>query len=645
MVYKIADNIVSPLGEGSKHNYQQIKAGKSALASYTPKGLQEGVFASLFSKEQLCNFSEENLTKFESLVVRSVKGALAGIAPSEKFDLSAKNVLFVLGTTKANVDLLSHDSKEGHILYPGECAKRISSHLGITTSPIVVCNACISGLSSIVLAAKMLEAGFYKYAIVCGADVLSKFILSGFQSLKTLSEEECRPFDLERYGMNLGEAAATIILSAEKKESSEWWISGGTVRNDAYNITAPSKEGEGAYLALKEALEVIVPAEETGSADAYSQKLALVNAHGTATMFMDQMESVALERTGLGKVPINSLKGYFGHTLGAAGVLETVLTMQSVDDGTVLKTRGFEELGVSGKIEICKENKKTDKKSFIKLVSGFGGANAALFASKEAPSEAAHSNITSAADVRSESTITSDPIDRCKIVSALRDNDLVIKHSVQISPKGIVLDGKTIYAGSISSTEGTPAENNGTTISRPAGCKEMLTQIYKSRIGDYPQYYKMDMLSRLGFIASELLLKEENKSEDGIDCWGANNCAEERERADATAVILFNHSSSLATDLHYLGTIAEENNYFPSPALFVYTLPNIVTGEIAIRNKFNGETSFYILNSRDEELMHQVQKASFLDRQTKRMITGWLDYTSENEFVADISIIDKMNKN
>ena len=574
MVYKIADNIVSPLGEGSRHNYQQIKAGKSALASYTPDGLQEGVFASLFSREQLCNFSEENLTKFESLVVRSVKGALESIVPAEKFDLSAGDVLFVLGTTKANVDLLSPDCKEGHILYPGECAKRISSHLGITTSPIVVCNACISGLSSIVLAAKMLEAGFYKYAVVCGADVLSNFILSGFQSLKTLSEEECRPFDLERYGMNLGEAAATIILSAEKKESSKWWICGGTVRNDAYNITAPSKDGEGAYLTLKEALA------------SSSEELALVNAHGTATMFMDQMESVALEKAGLGKVPVNSLKGYFGHTLGAAGVLETVLTMQSVDDGTVLKTRGFEELGVSGKIEICKENRETDKKSFIKLVSGFGGANAALFASC--------SN------------------DKCNAADELGGGELVIKHSVHISTEGVVVDGKNIFSN--------PDE-------KPAGCKEMLTQIYKSRIGDYPQYYKMDMLSRLGFIASELLLKEES---DGY-----------AESADATAVILFNHSSSLATDLHYLGTISDKDNFFPSPALFVYTLPNIVTGEIAIRNKFNGETSFYILNNRDEELMQQVQRASFLDRQTKRMITGWLDYTGETEFVADLHIVEK----
>ncbi|MBP5229129.1 MAG: 3-oxoacyl-ACP synthase [Bacteroidales bacterium] len=563
MVLKIADNIVSPLGEGSELNYRLIKSGKSSLARRSFPLLPEKFYASLFNESPV----KENLTRFESLVFKSVKGALSNV----DFDISGNDVLFVLGTTKANVGLLSPDSKENNILYPGECAKKIATLLGITTSPIVVCNACISGLSSIVLASRMLEAGFYKYAIVCGADILTEFIISGFQSLKTLSEDECRPFDIERIGMNLGEAAATVILSS--KEGEGWKISGGTVRNDAYNITAPSKNGDGAYLALKEAI-----------AEGSIEKLALVNAHGTATLFMDEMESVALERAGLGKIPVNSLKGYFGHTLGAAGVMETILTMQALEDGTILKTRGFDEIGVSAEIDVCKENKETDKQSFIKLVSGFGGANAAIFASKEST----HKNPNRKPD----------------------KEELIKSHRVQITPSGVTVDGQK----SLSSDECT------------GSCKEMLTKIYKSRIGDYPQYYKMDMLSRLGFIASELLLDVENTGP---------------QESDSTAVILFNHSSSLQTDLRYLQTISDPENFFPSPALFVYTLPNIVTGEIAIRNKFNGETSFYIVEKRDDALMEKVQKASFLDRKTKRMISGWLDYTNENEFVADLYIIEK----
>jgi hypothetical protein len=235
-------------------------------------------------------------------------------------------------------------------------------------------------------------------------------------------------------------------------------------------------------------------------------------------------------------------------------------------------------------IDVCKENKETDKQSFIKLVSGFGGANAAIFASKEST----HKNPNRKPD----------------------KEELIKSHRVQITPSGVTVDGQK----SLSSDECT------------GSCKEMLTKIYKSRIGDYPQYYKMDMLSRLGFIASELLLDVENTGP---------------QESDSTAVILFNHSSSLQTDLRYLQTISDPENFFPSPALFVYTLPNIVTGEIAIRNKFNGETSFYIVEKRDDALMEKVQKASFLDRKTKRMISGWLDYTNENEFVADLYIIEK----
>ena len=104
----------------------------------------------------------------------------------------------------------------------------------------------------------------------------------------------------------------------------------------------------------------------------------MVNLHGTATMFNDEMEAVALERAGLSNIPVNSLKGYFGHTLGAAGLLETLVTMSALEDGIVLGTRGFSELGVSRKINISAENRKAVGKRFIKLISGFGGCNAAM---------------------------------------------------------------------------------------------------------------------------------------------------------------------------------------------------------------------------------------------------------------------------
>ena len=566
MVFKIADNIISPLGRTSERNYLAVKSGVSALAPYEMPGLEERVFASLFSEGNWQSLQTEGLSRFESLVYQSARQALEEV--DGKFDISGKDVVFVLGTTKANVEVLGEG--EDDRLLPGRCAERICTRLGITTTPIVVCNACISGLSSIILASRLLESGAYRYAVVCGADVLGKFIISGFQALKTLSEEACRPFDIERCGMNLGEAAATVILSSVPAEGKCWSIEAGAVRNDAHNVTAPSPKGEGAYLAISQVIEGCDP-----------QRLAMVSAHGTSSLFMDQMESVALERAGLSEIPANSLKGYFGHTLGAAGILETINTMKSLEEDLVLGTKGFEELGVSSPIRVSPNPVSAGgKKCFVKTVSGFGGANAAILASCDA-----------------------DNSDRNVVVPGFRET-----HRVIISPSEVVVDGKAV------------------TLPEGISGKDLLTFLYKEKVGNYPQFYKMDLLSRLGFVASELLLDEEG--------------GERFAGTDSRAVVLFNRSSSLMTDRKYLSTIAEDN-YYPSPALFVYTLPNIITGEIAIRNKYNGETSFYILPERNGGVMENVLEAAFLDKKTQSVISGWIDCTADNCFEADMFIAEK----
>ena len=565
MVFEIADNIISPLGRSSELNYLAVKSGVSALAPYDLCGLEERVFASMFSDRE--SLQVEGLSRFESLVYQSARQALE--EAKGKFETSGKDVVFVLGTTKGNIELLGDDVSEETVL-PGESARRICTRLGIITTPIVVCNACISGLSSIILASRLLESGAFRYAVVCGADVLGKFIISGFQALKTLSEEACRPFDIERCGMNLGEAAATVVLSSVPNSGKCWSIEAGAVRNDAHNVTAPSPKGEGAYLAISQVLEGCPP-----------HRLAMVSAHGTSSLFMDQMESVALERAGLADVPANSLKGYFGHTLGAAGILETIITMKSLEEDLVLGTKGFEELGVSSPIRVSPDPVPAGgKREFVKTVSGFGGANAAILA--KCDSNNSYRNVGVA--------------------------DFCETHRVKISPSEVVVDGNALAL---------PEDISG---------KNLLTFLYKEKIGNYPQFYKMDLLSRLGFVASELLLDAEGK--------------ERFAGTDSRAVILFNRSSSLMTDRKYLETIAEDN-YYPSPALFVYTLPNIITGEIAIRNKYNGETSFYILPERNGGVMEKVLKAAFRDKKTESVISGWIDCTGERRFEADMFIAEK----
>ena len=159
----------------------------------------------------------------------------------------------------------------------------------------------------------------------------------------------------------------------------------------------------------------------------------------------------------------------------------------------------------------------------------------------------------------------------------------------------------------------------------------MLTEVYKTKIGDYPKFYKMDMLSRLAFIASELLIESEGQRTLTSNPSTLNS---------SRAVVLFNHSSSIIADCQYMKSI-EKDDFFPSPAAFVYTLPNITTGEIALRNGYHGETSFYLLAERNEKLMQRVIKSTFIDRDIKSVIGGWIDCPSEDKFECDIRIYVK----
>ena len=577
MVYRLADNILSPLGETTEQNYQAVKAGRSVLRRYEHQwGIPEPFTASLFTEAQNAAMAVEGFTRFESLAFTSARKAIE----ASQIDVSASNVVFILSTTKGNIELIFDGEQDDTSIYPGTAARHIARRLGITTKPVTVCNACISGVSAIVLAMRLLESKCYDYAVVCGADVQNKFTVSGFQSLKAISEDECKPFDIERIGLNLGEAAATLVLTNQPVNDG-WAVESGAVRNDAFHISSPSKNGEGAWLTL---CSVIDGVDTAG--------LAFVNAHGTATMFNDQMESVAIERAGLGDVPVNALKGYFGHTLGAAGILETVLSIAAANDHTVLATRGFQETGVSGKIRLSAENTTTDKASFVKMISGFGGCNAAILVTN-------HSS--------SPSTLHPSP----NTVS--HSLNFSISHSLKLTPSSLTIDGSPI---AMEETDG-----------------ELLTRLYKHYVDDYPKYYKMDGLSRLGFIASELLLKQEARSENE-----KRKVKSEESRQDR-AVILFNHSSSIVADRKYVESITPED-YFPSPSVFVYTLPNIVTGEIAMRNHYYGETSFYIVDERNDEQIWQTLRASFADPKTKSIIGGWIDYQNDSHFEADIYIFE-----
>lgn len=383
MTRLLSDNIISALGFTAEENYRNVKQGVCGLKLFTERyDIPEPFMASEIDDARLNDAFEKtlaahpaaigsNYTKLEKAAIVSVAEALK----NTKIDPSDENVLFILSTTKGNVFLLDENESNGYEhdqLYLWRSAELIARFFGNLNSPEVLSNACISGASAIVAAQRELWGGRYEYVVVIGADVLSKFIVTGFQSFKALSQEVCRPFDVNRAGLNIGEAVATLILTEcpeDELRSGDVVFTAGATRNDANHISGPSRTGEGAYLALRKVMEGVDTSE-----------IAFVNAHGTATPYNDEMESIALTRADLQNVPINSLKGYFGHTLGAAGVLESIISVRALKDETVLGTYGFETSGVTHPLDIVKETRRTDKRRCLKMLSGFGGCNiAALF--------------------------------------------------------------------------------------------------------------------------------------------------------------------------------------------------------------------------------------------------------------------------
>ena len=579
MIKVLSTNIISPLGMTAQENWEAVLSGKSSMRRLEHwRNIPEAFVASAFTDEQIEALAVEGYSRFESMVLRSVEDAVS----RSGINAGDGRTLFVLSTTKADVEQLpSNGESWGNYHRPAEVAERIAARLGIGASDVIVCcNACISGISAQVLADRLISAGKYDNAVVCGADCVTAFCAAGFLSFKSLSPEPCRPFDIDRLGLNLGDGAATIVFTKDDSPlEGRWHFVDSCLDNDAYHLSAPSPTGSGALKALQRVMD---GRDKDG--------LAFVNAHGTATMFNDQMESVAIQKAGLSDVPLTALKGWYGHTFGASGVIEAVISMMAVENGVVLPVKGFSEIGVSGKINISSELRHTDKRSFLKMISGFGGCNGAALYSMDEPG-----NSSRAVSGKSVNAYGNAMLD-----------ELQCSHSVKLTDSSLEIDG---VSQSVS--------EHG---------KSLLTEIYRGHIGDYPKYFKMDLLSRLVFLASEILLRLEGEDSD-------------KERA----IVLFNRTSSIVSDRSHIASYSGDGNFFPSPSVFLYTLPNIVTGEIAIRHGYTGETSLYILEGKNREMMENVVRSTFsATGDLRSMLCGWVDCSDEDSFEANLYLINKM---
>lgn len=573
-VYIAADFIVSSLGLGTEANVKAISNGVSGLCTCSGGPLA----AAVPEAELMCGLVPESIvdelrrkygeewTRAELLAVASIDAVIpasdAAMAGSIGGGACRRRAL-ILSTTKGNVDLLDGWAKNPDAGIPedaflAETGRRIAVRYGLENDFYVVSNACISGVSSLVIAKRFIECGKYDEVIVAGVDVLSPFIVSGFASFRSLSPQRCRPYDASRCGLNLGEAAGAILLTAESRRCAVV-LSGGAISDDANHISGPSRTGDGLYFAIRDAMQ---------DASACLDDISFVNLHGTATAYNDEMESKALGLAGLSEKPAQSLKPYIGHTLGANGVVETILCAHELASGEVWGTPGFETLGVPVDMNVSADARRVQMKCCVKTASGFGGCNAA-------------------------------------VVLAL---DSASKELFGPEFCGVNVLRKVHIGNAEAAREGFGDDFDS-----------YIRFKFKELGAANMKFYKMDSLSKLGYVASHILV-------DGIGF-----------APEEMAVIFQNRSASLDTDLRHQQNIS--NGPGASPAVFVYTLPNVASGEISISLGIKGENTFFIAGEYDRDMLHEYAGMVLSRTKAKYCIAGWLEFLSGN-FEASLELLE-----
>lgn len=395
--------------------------------------------------------------------------------------------------------------------------------------------------------------------VVVGVDTQNRFITSGFASFKSLSDDVCRPYDQSRCGLNLGEACGAMLLTTEGEGVC---ISGAALTDDANHISGPSRTGDGLYFAMRKAM-----------AEAGADNVDMLQMHGTATAYNDEMESKACSLAGLQKVPAQSLKPYFGHTMGASGVIETIIAAEELRNKILAGTPGFETLGVPMPLNISRSNVELPSGKplrALKTASGFGGTNAALL-------------------------LEYSPQDALSCESPVKVNADVLR-TVLVESGRILQDDKVVFT------------------SQSDDFQDFIRSAFKTVCAPNMKFYKMDSLSKLGYVASEVLL-------DGIE-YGEEDCG----------LILSGVYGSLDTDIRHQQIIDTETDASASPAVFVYTLPNVVEGEISIRHHIKGENTWFWSDDRTLSDVREYAALSMSAQDMKYCIVGHIDFLNGRYF-------------
>ena len=357
------EGIISAIGYDKATVLESLREGRSGIGEmhYLPSShhelpVGEVKWSDEELRSQLSLDPSAKLSRTTMMGMYAVRQALADAAllPTDDHHLPLKVVL-ISGTTVAGMDLSERYFAEmissgDHLEYLldhscGDCTRHIAEHFGIFTDYTTISTACSSAANALILGANLLKAGEADIVVAGGTEALSLFHLNGFNSLMILDKEHCRPFDDQRAGLNLGEGAAYVVMESEdharqRQAPVHAYLTGYGNACDAFHQTASSDNGEGAYLAMSEAIDM---------AGLKPSDIDYVNAHGTGTPNNDQSESVALQRVfGSDLPPVSSTKGFTGHTTSASGSIETVICLLAMHHGFIPANLGWQHPMASG---------------------------------------------------------------------------------------------------------------------------------------------------------------------------------------------------------------------------------------------------------------------------------------------------------
>jgi len=376
-VYITNHHIISSLGFDSESNFKNLVLGKSGIKKHKRKN-ETPFYSSIIDKLKLdVHFSKiGNIAKYtilEKMMILSVNAILT----NSKLKITDKTGL-IISTTKGNVDTLATNSPfytDKKRAYLSELGNQIQKFFNFKNEAIVLSNACVSGVLAVSVAKHIIQENLYDELIIVSGDLVSEFILSGFESFQAMSSEPCKPYSKNRTGITIGEAVASVLVSNSITKYAKHTVEiiGSASCNDANHISGPSRTGEGLYQSMQSAL---------AEAKIKTTDIDYISAHGTATNYNDEMEAIAFNRLALEQVPLNSLKGYYGHALGASGLLETIIGIESLHQNTLIESLGFDELGVSKPLNIIQKTIHKPLSIFLKTASGFGGSNTSVLFKK-----------------------------------------------------------------------------------------------------------------------------------------------------------------------------------------------------------------------------------------------------------------------